>query len=204
MNIKAMRLAIFALGMSIGSCVTFIFTRNTYKTKYEKIAQKEIESVKEVFSYKKSDDDKNTTVKSEAEKSNEADAAANHNYKKIASKYDYTKYSNPNDDAQKSEEKKREDDLLNMNDVPYVISPEDFGEFEDYEEISLVHYADGVLTDDMEEPIEDIEGTVGSDYFEHFGEYEEDSVYIRNDRLKCDYEILRDLSNYSEDDGDDL
>ncbi len=74
---------------------------------------------------------------------------------------------------------------------PYVISPEEVGNTdEDYELISLNYYEDGVLADDWDEPIEDVERVVGKDSLNHFGEYEDDSVYVRNDRLKCEYEIL--------------
>lgn len=58
--------------------------------------------------------------------------------------------------------------------------------------------ADGVLLDDMNEIVDDIEETVGEDSLEHFGEYEDDSVYVRNDAKKCDYEILLDQRNYQE------
>ena len=38
---------------------------------------------------------------------------------------------------------------------------------------------------------------VGMESLTHFGEYEDDSVFVRNDRLKCDYEILMDERTYS-------
>lgn len=87
------------------------------------------------------------------------------------------------------------DDLGYANDElepkPYVISPEEVGNTdEDYDLISLNYYEDGVLADDWDEPIEDVERVVGKDSLNHFGEYEDDSVYVRNDRLKCEYEIL--------------
>ena len=81
---------------------------------------------------------------------------------------------------------------------PYVIKPEEFGEFEEYETISLTYYADQVLADDNNEPVEDVEETVGFASLGHFGEYEDDSVFVRNDRLKCDYEILLDSRNYAD------
>lgn len=86
-----------------------------------------------------------------------------------------------------------------MPNEPYVISPDDYGENDNYTQISLVYYAgDGVLADDEDEVVEDIEDTVGEDFAEHFGEYEDDSVFIRNDRLRCDYEILRDNRSFSD------
>ena len=39
---------------------------------------------------------------------------------------------------------------------------------------------------------------VVEDFADHFGEYEDDSVFVRNNRLKCDYEILRDEGEYSD------
>ena len=80
---------------------------------------------------------------------------------------------------------------------PYVISPEEFGEMNDYEKTSLTYYANGVLTDESDEIIYNIEETVG-DALEHFGEYEDDSVFVRNEENMCDYEILLDQRNFSE------
>ena len=69
---------------------------------------------------------------------------------------------------------------------------------EEYEQISLTYYADGVLADENDEVIEDVEDAVGIDSLNHFGEYEDDSVFVRNDARKCDYEILLDQRTYSE------
>lgn len=81
---------------------------------------------------------------------------------------------------------------------PYIITPNEFGEFEDYTVVSLTYYeGNGVLADDLDEPIEDISGTVGTDAVNHFGEYEEDSVFVRNDRRKTDYEINRDYGDWT-------
>lgn len=80
--------------------------------------------------------------------------------------------------------------------VSYVISPSEFGEA-DYEEIELTYYADGVLAEDRE-IIDDPEFVVGPNALDSFGEYEEDTVYVRNDARRCDYVILKDFRNYSE------
>lgn len=85
-----------------------------------------------------------------------------------------------------------------ISDKPYIITPEQFGEIEEYEKISLVYYSDGVLTDENDELIDDIEEIVGEDSLNHFGEYEEDSVFVRNDSRKCDYEILMDLRKFED------
>ena len=59
-------------------------------------------------------------------------------------------------------------------------------------------FSSTVLADDMDELVDDIEDVVGFESLNHFGEYEEDAVHVRNDRLKADYEILVDTGNYNE------
>ena len=54
------------------------------------------------------------------------------------------------------------------------------------------------MTDENYIPIDDIEGTVGIGFEDHFGEYEDDSVYVRNDVRRCEYEILADERNFSD------
>lgn len=91
---------------------------------------------------------------------------------------------------------KKESEPFSEN--PYVISPEEFGELENYETVTLTYYADGVVADDCDYRVEDADDIIGIGSLEHFGEYEDDSVFVRNDRLKCDYEILRDPRLYSD------
>lgn len=109
-------------------------------------------------------------------------------YASIIQKEGYTDYS-------KTVEEKKGEAFVEK---PYVISPEEFGEFEEYEKISLTYYADEVLADENDEEVDDVEEIVGKGSLNHFGEYEDDSVFVRNDRLKCDYEILLDQRNYSD------
>lgn len=158
----------FLAGAAIGSLITWQFVKN----KYEQIAQEEIDSVKEVFG-----------KKAEAEEIKKSDIL---DYESKVTELGYTK---------KPENKKEEDVLM---DKPYVISPEEFGQFDDYETISLTYYADSVLADDNDELVNDVDNIVGFDSLNHFGEYEEDSVFVRNDRLKCDYEILLDKRKYAD------
>ena len=94
--------------------------------------------------------------------------------------------------------KGKEEDTAEEKDIPYVISPDEFGTNEDYDTISLIYYADGVLTNDADEVIDNVEEIVGKKALNSFGEYEEDSVFVRNDLIKVDYEILRDLDTYED------
>lgn len=81
---------------------------------------------------------------------------------------------------------------------PYVITPEELGDVDHYDTTTLYYYADGVLVNLNDEIVEDVEGTVGLDFAKHYGEYEDDSVCVRNEKHMCDYEILRDSRNYAD------
>ena len=63
----------------------------------------------------------------------------------------------------------------------------------------MVYYAgDEVLADEEDETVDNVDDIVGADFANHFGEYEDDSVFIRNDRMKCDYEILKDYRSFAD------
>jgi hypothetical protein len=89
-----------------------------------------------------------------------------------------------------------EDDII-AQDKPFVIEEDRVGEYISYDLISLIYFSDGVLTDDWEVPVENPDETVGKEYVEYF-ETGEDVVYVRNDKLKCEFEITRDLRTYEE------
>lgn len=91
-----------------------------------------------------------------------------------------------------NEEREEEDD---MEDKPYVITPEEFGEGE-YETESLIYYDDDVLTYENGKVIDNVDEIVGVGSLYTFGQYEDDSVFVRNDKLKKDFEILADERNY--------
>ena len=55
-----------------------------------------------------------------------------------------------------------------------------------------------VVLDEDDHIIDDVEDIVGEGFSKHFGEYEEDSVFVRNDGKKHDYEILKDFRLYSD------
>ena len=172
----------FIVGAAIGSIVTWRYVEK----KYEKIAKEEINSVKEVFAKREQESTENNYVI--REKPNIVEYAAK------LREQGYTNYSDVEPETNKEEVNEESMDI----DIPYVIPPEEFGEFDDYEKIGLTYYADQVLTDNDDELVEDIEDTVGFDSLNRFGEYEDDSVFVRNDRLKCDYEILLDQRKYSD------
>lgn len=193
MNSKGLIFLAFIAGTGIGSVCTW----QLLKQKYELIVQKEIDSVKAVYAERKivekagksfAEGFRDGLKVAEDRTPKDADDVDFKKYVSIIQKEDYTDYSRT------VEEKKGEAFV----EKPYVISPEEFGEFEEYEKISLTYYANKVLADENDEEVDDVEEIVGKESLNHFGEYEDDSVFVRNDRLKCDYEILLDQRNYSD------
>lgn len=189
---------LFAAGAVIGSVATYFLV----KDKFEKQAQEDIDSVKEVFNRRMKEQSNNQEVEEKEEEVEEVKEEVTQ-YEKLASSY--STFSNGSDEEadsmleDKYENRNIEVDSPDMIiDEPYIIAPEEFGALDGYDLISLDYYSDGVLTDDCEEIIENEEEIVGKDYAEHFGEYEEDAVYVRNDRLKADYEILKDVRKFSD------
>lgn len=81
---------------------------------------------------------------------------------------------------------------------PIVIPPQEYGEESDYEKISLTYYSDRILADEDDNRIVDVEGCVGEKSLLTFGEYEDDSVFVRNDPQKTYYEILLDQRRYAD------
>ena len=161
----------FAIGATIGSVTTWILL----KSKYDKRMQDETSELRNYYKnrYADRERDTNETESSKIEPKIEFDSITK----------DYT--------IQDMEVDKKMD-------RPYVISPDEYNEEYGYRAHTLVYYADHVLVDDNDDIVDNAEDIIGLDSLNHFGEYEDDSVFVRNDKLKCDYEILKDERTYSE------
>ena len=183
------KLFIFAAGAAVG----YVATRKMLEEKYKQIAQIEIDSVREAYrerhEYIEAHEE---AVKENSEILKALDKIEN----KESEKKVYVDYRTITKEYV-SEDDHEEVDSMEAS-RPRVIPPDEFGELYDYDQISLTYYADGVLADDWDNPIEDVDDVVGLDSLKTFGRYEDDSVFVRNDALRADYEILRDLRNYSD------
>lgn len=83
-----------------------------------------------------------------------------------------------------------------------VISEEEFfNSSVNHEVVELAYWAlDRTLSDDQDEMLDNEEAIVGSDWVNHFGEAPDDPdvVYVRNHKLKTDFEILRKDESFAE------
>lgn len=175
----------FIFGAGIGSVAAWYFL----KQRNEEILNEEKESYKEYYEKKLAE------MEPEVESEPSLEELRN---KKDISEYikdkQVTNYAKVEPIAEETEpEHKRMDQY---EEEPYVVSPSEFGEDHEYNTISLLYFADGILTDDDYSIIENVDEIVGEESLRTFGQYEDDAVYVRNERLKCEYEILYDSRNF--------
>lgn len=194
MNCRFINALMFTAGAAIGSVVTW----KILESKYEQRMQEEIETVKEALiamnnaceestdeeteDEEASSDDYHQVNWDELEDLNEEEDEELEEYAELTNLY-----SNEKGGAEKVRVKK-----------PYVISPYDFGELDGYRKIDLTYYADGILEDDDGEIVTDVDELIGEGSLNTFGEYEDDAVFVRNERLQTDFEILKDYRTYEE------
>lgn len=196
MNDKLSSVIIFCGGVFIGGFLTWDF----FKTKYEKIADEEITSVKETFEHREPRPDKNYKVE-EALKGNDeyinVSPGVAERIIKIIDSNGYRNYSNTSIET----DKKGGTADMELK-QPYVITPEQYEDNVDYTKVSLTWYSDEVLEDDWGNVL-DPDDVIGSDALKTFGQYEKDSVFVRDDDEQIDYEVLLDTRSYKETYGHD-
>lgn len=84
--------------------------------------------------------------------------------------------------------------------APYIISDVEFSlEFDHHDKVSLYYYiVDGVLAEESEEMIDDVSGTVGDDTLKQL-RGRNNIVWVRNEPLAIDYEIIAVNKSFSRD-----
>lgn len=181
MNNKIVCALAFMVGAACGSIATFKFAEK----KYKRIADEEIESVKQVFSTRKNSD--------------ETEAEDDESEPEQESEDEYKEDRLMHSAIVRGESYLVEDPEMDVPiDRPYIIEPEEFAELDGYDAVMLTLYADGVLENEFGEVIEDIEGLIGKDPIRHFAETYDELVYVRNNKEETDFEVQRDHRRYSE------
>ena len=159
------KLLMFTLGAAAGSLLTW----KIVEEKYKKIADEEIQSVKDMYK------NRENQIKELKETKDEYETLVEN-----------LSYSNSENDEEYTVKVELGEEVIE----PFVIDPNEFGEMPGYDTESWSYLPDGVVTDEEGGIVTDYESIIG-DVAIHFGEYDDDSVYVRNDNNKCDYEILR-------------
>lgn len=208
MNSKITNVLFFAAGAAIGSVATWKILKN----RYERIVQEEIDSVKNAFNelvaIRPDQETEETTDEEEGDPNSLSGAAGKIDWSKLEDldeneddEYDYepneediaeyeqltASYSNEKGGVNKVNKKE-----------PYIIDPYSFGEEDGYHTVELTYYADDVLEDDSYCIVTDRDELIGPKALYTFGEYEDDAVFVRNEHLRTDFQILKDYRTYAE------
>lgn len=212
----------FCVGGVIGGGITYFLL----KKKFDARIDAEVQSVKELYSNKEKEQKKSECATNSADIKNTGAEAANNAEKSVENNFKATKK------ATQAQDKKLPVDYVNFysnskqgdssvkengnvqkvaattekkppkKSIPVVISPDEFESEKDYITIYLTYYADGVLADEMDNPVK-IDSTIGKDALKHFGEYEDDLLHVRSDKGKIYYEVAKDNRKYSDGSGND-
>ena len=190
----------FIGGAAISGLAVWKILEKKIEAKYAAISDEEIKSVKEKFTVPKSAEMMETLKKKLEKKPGEEKQKINlkdHSslddmklYARTLKDGGYTNYSNVEMKDDKDEDTDVEDPDI------HIIDPDDFGDDDEYDCISLTFYADGILADDDDNIIDDVDGTISKGALFHFGDYEDDAVHIKNDKRKVYYEVLTDPRSY--------
>ena len=194
MNVNFVKgLVIFVIGFGLGA----VAAKMALKREYEELVQEEVESLRETAARRKGirkassaskvfNDNGEAIIDGLKKGINDSSNAKNH-YKKMAEQY------------------AGETDLDHIRDrhnvthyeggpdcTPYAISLEEFSEEMDNFEKSTIYYydEDDTLADEQEEMIQDVLAIIGPIVLDHLQQAKSDVVYVRNEKMQIDYEII--------------
>lgn len=198
------KMVAFILGTGVGAGVMAYVC----KTKYEVMIQEELESIKQSYNEKLHDAGYITFDSEDAFKNlnRETEDPTEDNMMEHASRLSKKAITNYSAMSAVKEEKGDEEvpknvvikeELDVIKEKIQAIPPDEYGDDTDYDTITLTLYLDGIITDEDDDPISHVEDIIGN-ALQHFGDYEEDRLFIRNDANHTYYEVIRDERNYSE------
>ena len=167
---------VFALGIGVGIGASYKFIREKLTAKHEEAIAKEKESSKKTYSeyYSKNEsEDKKKTEESKEKKDKKVEDNVIEKYEELVAEY--------NEEVASTVTESVKDDV-------YEITDDEYGEI-GYEELDLFYYRNGVLTDDNDEIMSDIEiaTSIGSTDILDSRKSDGTYCYIRNDELQIDY-----------------
>lgn len=190
----------FVLGLGVGAAGSYFYLR----TKFDQIAQDEINSVKEAYA------DKLDEIRAGLEPEPECDEEDEKGEKPVKLKHqkpdlmEFSKMVKKEGYRDYSTKTEKPDDPAHQpfNPDPYEITEEEYEELSDiYDKVSLIFYSDKVLAYESDDNVfEYTDERLTPDFDDHFqeGSDKEEVVYIRNDIEKVDYAIYKDNRTYKE------
>ena len=171
------------LAFSLGAATGFLVAQKVLKNKYERITQEEIDAYREYANNRISANTEEEKTEETKEATDESDEDGDPtDLANLVGRY--VSHSAGKETA------------MNETCGIYVIEPEEYGARAGYDCTSLTLFADGVLADEWDNVIDNPEPLIGDDFESHFGEIDDNAVFIRNEDLERDFEILREDNTF--------
>lgn len=193
---------ILTTGIAIGGAAGYFVTKKALQAKYELEVDEQIRDVKEYYRLLRKDlPIEELEVRDEKETVNEKLVQAlktEPTYSEMIVEYA------GDDEPEESEEPMIEEPEDEERDPskPYIISIEEYMQDRpNYDKNTLTYFEeDDVTCDERESVIPDAENVIGTEALTRFGDKSknENAVYVRNEELEADFEILLDKRSYSE------
>lgn len=213
----------FVLGAGVGGFIAWKIAVKRTETRYEQIMAEEMDAARRFYKRLAKEGPFETPESAVKELVPEAAADAIKTYQ---GKEQKVPYNRPDDIAEAVEERVEVTEKVTIErnvfdaveetrdwdyqeeikrreanpDEPYVISFEEFNENEPgHEQITLAYYAeDDTLADEKDQPVDNTDYLVGDDNLLRFGAGSHDRkvVYIRNERIDVDFEVVRSGGSY--------
>lgn len=175
---------LFGVGAALGFGCGLLF----FKEKYKRIADEEIDSVKSYYQDKMiAERARIDKIEENSKKLDEVIDEYTKKEEKPRTKYNKVGETKEDEEVKAEQENPEEDEPTK----PYLITEEEFlNDKNEYDKISLTYYTyDDTLADEYDEMI-DIEESISSDIYNQLASSEED-LYVRNNTLETDFEIMR-------------
>lgn len=185
----------FFAGALAGGLGIYVFKIN----KYDRDFQRKLEELKDYYSKNKKEEKPAAEIIEETPKFTELERKdMMEEAKKIASEEGYKKrYGSVSEDEEQIEVFLQDDATATR---PYIIEPNQFGDQEMYEMETWSMYSDDVVTNEDDLPMNDesIENCISMDAIAQLKSSDDDSVFVRNETLKTDYQIIKVIRRYAD------
>lgn len=216
MNNKIIAIGGTALGLAVGSVAGYLFAKRQLEQSYVELAQKEIAEARAYYNqlHKKGEEfetpgavlQRRVPAKPNGVDDRIHEGPSDEVLEKVLNGLRYHTdqpiIERPLEIMHGHPQSIEEEDAARSADAPYVLDIDEFMNSEvGYTNMTVTYFVqDGVLVDESDDIIEDIENWVGHYNLNRFGHRSNDQriVYVRNERLEFDLEVIRDEGSYAE------
>lgn len=186
MKTKSILLFVGAFGLGFGTCYLAL------RARFDRLVDEQIDAINQAF------DREMGELGFEVSKEAPAKTTDNKIFKTEIKKHNYDQFFTPKSnesegdaEAGLEEESPKEGGFVG----PYIIDAAQFASDRSLDKITLTYYVNADLVCEEEEEIDDVEAAIGTDFKNHFHDDEEGVVYVRNEKLGVDYEVILDDSD---------